>query len=73
MNPTLTPAYGRDYKSKKAVLADWLANKDFILQQFGSPYDGKPFNRDSARDAGFDAVNIRYKRNTQITVVKVGG
>lgn len=24
-----TPAYGRDYKSKDAVLADWKAGKDF--------------------------------------------
>ena len=24
-----TPAYGRDYKSAKAVLADWKAGKDF--------------------------------------------
>jgi hypothetical protein len=23
------PAYGRDYKSKDAVLADWKAGKDF--------------------------------------------
>jgi hypothetical protein len=23
------PAYGRDYKSKEAVVADWLAGKDF--------------------------------------------
>jgi hypothetical protein len=23
------PAYGRDYKSKAAVLADWKAGKDF--------------------------------------------
>jgi hypothetical protein len=23
------PAYGRDYKSKEAVLADWKAGKDF--------------------------------------------
>ena len=26
---TVLPAYGRDYKSKKAVLADWHAGKDF--------------------------------------------
>ena len=29
---TLTPAYGRDYSSKANVLADWDANKDFIIQ-----------------------------------------
>lgn len=26
---TVTPAYGRDYKSKAAALADWKAGKDF--------------------------------------------
>ena len=29
---TLTPAYGRDYKSRNAVLTDFHAGKDFILQ-----------------------------------------
>ena len=28
---TLTPAYGRDYKTKSALLADFEANRDFIL------------------------------------------
>ncbi len=32
---TLTPAYGRDYKSKKEIEADLKANKDFILQPEG--------------------------------------
>lgn len=27
---TVTPAYGRDYKSLKAAKEDWLADKDFI-------------------------------------------
>ncbi len=26
----LQPTYGRDYKSKAALLADWEANKDFL-------------------------------------------
>ena len=29
MDVHATPAYGRDYKSKDAVLADWKAGKDF--------------------------------------------
>lgn len=33
---TVLPAYGRDYKSKKAVLADWLAGKDFRCAVSGS-------------------------------------
>lgn len=38
MFPTvvLIPAYGRSYFSKKAVLADWLAGKDFKIE--AGPY-----------------------------------
>ena len=38
---TLTPAYGRDYKSKAAVLTDFNNNKDFILQP-----EEKPINKE---------------------------
>ena len=38
MFPTvvLIPAYGRSYTTKKAVLADWLAGKDFKIE--AGPY-----------------------------------
>ena len=59
------PAYGRDYKSKREVLADWDAGKDFLIQDMRvSGYinkDDKPANV---------ILNIRYKRLTQICVVK---
>jgi hypothetical protein len=44
---TLTPAYNRDYKSKKALLVDWDSGKDFIINDFGNRYDNKPCNKDS--------------------------
>jgi hypothetical protein len=31
---TLTPAYGRDYKSKKEVLTDFRDGKDFVYNHF---------------------------------------
>lgn len=68
---TLTPAYGRDYKSKKAAIADFKANKDFIIADCMSPYDGKPVNRSQLVADGIKRVNIRYKRLTQIAVVSV--
>lgn len=64
----LTPAYGRDYKTKAAVIADWKGDKDFrgdyslgfmvvnrtdLLNQF------KSFT-----------VNLRYKGNRNVTVVR---
>ena len=71
MHPTLTPAYGRDYKSKKAVLADFNADKDFILADISSQWDGKPCNRSGLLASGVRAVNIRYKSLRQICVVKL--
>ena len=36
---TLTPAYGRDYKTKKEVIKDFRAGKDFKFNHFnGSVY-----------------------------------
>jgi len=67
----VTPAYGRDYTSKAKAIADWEAGKDFILQDITSRWDGKPINKADAMRAGFSAVNIRFKRNTQVAVVRL--
>lgn len=55
---TLTPAYGREYKSKKEVEAALSEGKDFILQPEGQyiNYEQLP--------SGFHQV--RYKRLTQV-------
>ena len=59
------PAYGRDYKSKKEVLADWNDGKDFLIQDmFHSGYINK------ADKPANVTLNIRYKKLTQICVVK---
>ena len=66
---TLIPAYGRDYKSKKEVMADWNANKDFVIQAIMHPYDGKPANkRDMATEC--NSVMLRYQRLTKVIIVK---
>jgi len=61
--PTLTPAYGRDYASAKKAKADYLAGKDFILNDITSRWDGKPC---SARDFLGQAVNIRYHKLARV-------
>lgn len=53
------PAYGRDYKSAKAVREDWAAGKDFLIQDINK--DDKPADM---------VLNIRYKRLTQVCMVK---
>lgn len=67
----LVPAYGRDYKSKAAVLADFDAGKDFKVADMSSRWDGKPCNiRDLVRE-GIDIVTIRYQRLTKVMVINI--
>lgn len=54
----VTPAYGRDYKSAAAAQTDWDANKDFILNDPTSRYDGKPINKEQT--AIGDIIVARY-------------
>ncbi len=67
----VVPAYGRDYTSAKAVKADWDANKDFLIADMSSPYDGKYINLADAKNGGIKVVTIRYSKNRKVTVVKV--
>ena len=55
----LTPAYGRDYNSKEAVLADYNDGKDFIIANFNHPYSGKPMSK---RDVTNETVKFRYSK-----------
>jgi len=69
---TLIPAYGRDYSSKKAVMADYNADKDFILRDIMSFYDGKFINKsqiDNATD--YTDINFRYDKLRKIHTIKV--
>ena len=68
---TLVPAYGRDYKSAKAVKADFAAGKDFLICNLFSRYDGKPCNLQDLRQAGFDSVQIRFSGNRKVAVVEI--
>lgn len=69
---TLTPAYGRDYKSKKAVLVDWDDNKDFIIADFMHPDSGRYVNKEDLHVGEHRGpVNIRYAKLTKVMVVQV--
>jgi len=62
---TLTPSYGRDYKSKAAVLADFDAGKDFTIASVGR-YMGAQCSKS---DLAGQTVTIRYARLTKCVVV----
>ena len=59
------PAYGRDYKSAKAVKEDWADGKDFLIQDVQlSGY----INKD---DKPADIVlHIRYSRLTRVCEIR---
>jgi len=52
----LTPAYGRDYKSKKAVQADLDSGKDFIINDISNRWNGSYINK---ADIGSECY-VRY-------------
>ncbi len=67
----LTPAFGRDYKSKAEVLAAFNAGQDFIISDFGHPSDGRPINRPQIQKDGHRQVQIRFKRLTAVAMLSV--
>jgi len=69
---TVSPAYGRDYKSGKAARADWDANKDFVIQSiaFGGSYVNKGQSQELL-DAGITEVMIRFKQMQNFVLVKL--
>jgi len=66
----LVPAYGRDYKSARDVKSAWLGEKDFMIQDFFSPYDGKVTNITDCQRDGIREVYIRYQRLTKVARIK---
>jgi hypothetical protein len=66
---TLTPAYGRDYKSKSEVEAAWDGGKDFQIASVG-PYMGAYVSKREL--AGKEReVSIRYAKLSKVVVLKV--
>jgi hypothetical protein len=64
MNHTISPAYGRDYKSAAAAKKDWINGKDFRMEPEGC--------YTSIRDwKSTDCLELRYARLTKL--VFVGG
>lgn len=61
---TVIPAYGRDYKSKAAAIADWHAGKDF--QIYGS---NSYINIADAMMYDVTSVTIRYHQMTRVVVM----
>lgn len=61
---TVTPAYGRDYKSSRDALADWHAGKDFEIQDY--QYSGY-VNKNCVPPEW--VITIRYKNRSRVVNV----
>jgi len=62
---TLTPAYGRDYKTVRAIIADYVAGKDFILNDITHRRNGSYC---SCEDFKGRVVTLRYNKLRCATV-----
>jgi len=67
----LVPAYGRDYKSAKAVKADFDADKDFTIQDVSCKWNGKCVNKPQLIEAGYESCKIRFDQLQQVTIIKL--
>lgn len=65
---TVSPAYGRDYKSARAAKEAWDAGKDFRIESLGRDM-GRYVNKDDAPRGA--RVTIRYNRMTRLTVINI--
>jgi hypothetical protein len=61
---SVVPAYGRDYKSKKAVMADWNANKDFYVADFRK---GGYINKMDKPPGTI--LQVRYDKNRKVMLI----
>lgn len=65
---SISPAYGRDYKSKAAVIDDFKSGKDFIIHPYNAPNTYCSI-RDFAPNV---IVNIRYNKLQRVAPYTVG-
>ena len=63
---TLLPAYGRDYKSKKAIIEDLNNNKDFLEST-----TRKYINKQQLKELNISSFNVRYDQHRKITNIKI--
>lgn len=71
MRIQIIPAFGRDYKSKAAVLADLNEGKDFKVADMSSQWDGKSCNLEDLKREGITEVTVRYGKLMKVAVFKI--
>ena len=67
----VVPAYGRDYKSKAAVIRDWKEGKDFIISDAMHRDGGRYINVEDAKRMGPMIISARYDNRRKTCVFEV--
>ena len=63
---TLLPAYGRDYKSKRSIINDLNALKDFVIS-----HTGQYINKPQFKELNISSFNVRYDQQRKITNINI--
>ena len=63
---TLLPAYGRDYKSKKAIIDDLNNTRDFLEST-----SLRAINKQQFKELNISSFNVRYDQQRKITNIKI--
>ena len=69
----ITPAYGRDYKSKTEAVDAWRSGKDFVVQGlsgYAGCYVGKGESSTLKQD-GYSGVMIRFGDMRKLAIVNL--
>ena len=67
---SVRPAYGRDYKSKAALIDDWKQGRDFIINNIGRD-TGRYINCHDAKRSAPMTINARYDKLRKVCVFEV--
>lgn len=67
---TLTPAYGRDYKTGAEVLKHWSEGKDFRIADISSRWNGSYCSVRDFSNGEVDVVKIRFLKLTEFALLK---
>ena len=61
----LVPAYGQVYTSKAQVKAALFQNRDFMIQDISSRYNGSYASRSDLVNSGITKAQIRYGKRLE--------
>jgi hypothetical protein len=66
---SVVPAYGRDYKSKAALLKDWNDNKDFQLEPQKQYVNKEQVQQ--LKENGITHLQFRYKKIRNVFILEL--